>query len=194
MKKLIMFSMLLLASLGANAQKVESASLNERQELSTNNDAKMLAVEFKRMASKKAIFVEEGCIRFSGKDMSGQYDITMVTSQISEKGIEVIVLKNNLTNETVAYAEDGIKVYSVENNKMISRPFAPEASTNKSIGGCFQQNKKGLANCPNCITCVNNCWTKNKKWKRIACAVSSCGGSCFSCVTSLWGFVNCVFS
>jgi hypothetical protein len=193
MKKLIVLVLVLFASVVAKAQNVKAVPQDVRMALVLYKDAQSLLKSFTNKVSKKTEFIEEGCIRFSGKDKSAPYDITMVTSIVS-KNVEIVTLKNNITNEVIAYAEDGISVYSVVKNTVIKKPFQAPTTTNKSIGDCFQQFKKGLADCPNCISCVNSCWTKNKKWKRISCAVSNCGSSCFSCITNLWGFVNCVFN
>ena len=104
------------------------------------------------------------------------------------------MVKNLSTNETTAWAEAAGNEFTAVAGTI--RKTQTKASISlSSIITCFNKFKKANApaTCSNCFSCVQNCATKLTLSKRIICSLQNCGSSCFSCVTSVYNFITCVF-
>ena len=113
--------------------------------------------------------------------------------QYIKQSVDIVLLNDNNTNESKVWAENETTVFTVVNKTVVEKVNSPNVRS--GFSDCFQQyGISGISNCTSCINCINSCWSKNKKWKRISCALSNCVGSCASCVKSFVSFVNCVYN
>lgn len=145
-------------------------------------------------------------------ESSGSYTLNTANGKeqllfITMKGIDentkqevsLSMVKNLATNETSVWAEDGSSEFRAIVDSRRAPTFQQTASKASisiaSITNCFNKFKKanGPANCSNCFSCLQNCSSKKTRWQRISCSLSNCSTSCWSCVTSVYNFITCVF-
>lgn len=201
-------AILCVCSTQVNAQKVTEISKEEKTAFLANKEVLTLGKKLSttgKFGSTSGKWLSEGCKRGTGKDDLGKVDISLITYSLNgedkENTTEIVILKNNITKETKVWAENDKLLYLVEDNKVVESQKEKQDKANvgaKSIVNrvveCAQQFARGTStSCSGCITCVSSCFSQNKSWKRIACAVYNCNGQCWSCITNIWNFAKCVF-
>jgi hypothetical protein len=187
--------------LTAQAQKVQPAAAAQKESFLGNPQVRKLIDNFKAKGFTPTGYVAEGTQTYTGKDASGDVNLSLITYHLVDKSknaIDVAVFTDNRSKDSTVWAENPKEVFKVTGNEIRSSPQKTSPTTNataKSAGDCLKQFIKsgGPQSCGSCVSCVNGCWSKNAKWKRIACAVGNCSGSCWSCVKSVYGFVVCIF-
>jgi hypothetical protein len=187
--------------LAAHGQKVQAVAARQQESFLGNPQARKLIDNFKGRGFTQAAFIPEGTQTYTGKDASGDVNLSLITYHLTDKkknAIDVAIFTDNRTKESTVWAENEKEVFKVTGNAITSSPQKTAPSTNataKSAGDCLQQFIKagGPQSCGSCVSCVNNCFKKKYKWQKISCAVGNCSGSCWSCVKSVYGFIVCVF-
>ncbi|MBC7587315.1 MAG: hypothetical protein H7178_03065 [Chitinophagaceae bacterium] len=112
----------------------------------------------------------------------------------TKQDVALTMVKNLSTNETTVWAEAADNEFTAVAG--IIRKTQTKASISiSSIITCFNKFKKanGPASCSNCFSCVQSCASQSTKWKRISCSLNNCSSTCWSCVTSVYNFITCVF-
>lgn len=175
------------------AQKTSPLNDEQKKELISNAEVKQILTAIYKKDFADGKFVDDGCFSFVSGDGKDKDNISMAVVSFNKNAIEIAIIKNNLTGEINVYAEDISKIYTIKKGKLTHKPSKAIKVSAKSSASCLQIYGKGLTTCVSCVTCVNNCWSKNKRWKRVSCAISNCSSACAVCVTSVWGYVNCVF-
>lgn len=209
MKKVILLLVCaILATLGSAQTNHRTLTPKERDPFLQNPEVKLLIENFQKQGYLTGAFENEGTIGFKAKEGQATTDkapVTtadislltyIVTNAKTKKTIDIVMLKNNNTNEAKVWAENETVIYTLVNRSMVEKPNTASTNTTKaSFSTCYQQYGVGVMNnCPNCINCINACWSKNKKGKRISCALTGCVGSCAPCIRNFYGFVNCIFN
>ena len=192
MKKLMILLALLLANL-TNAQKIGDASKIEQANFVKNEDVQKMIIHAKELGFfKNGTIVKSESKNIQGNDGSGNVSISLIVYSISNENkqtFEIVQLAKN-ANESTIWGETDKKLFNISKGKITIGSLANA----KTGGDCYKIFKKGTADCSQCISCVNNCIVKNKKWQRISCALFNCSGSCWSCITDIYGFIKCVFN
>lgn len=112
----------------------------------------------------------------------------------TKQDVALTMVKNLSTNETTVWAEADDNEFTAVAG--IIRKTQTKASISiSSIITCFNKFKKanGPASCSNCFSCLQSCASQSTKWKRISCSLNNCSSTCWSCVTSVYNFITCVF-
>lgn len=189
----------LASALTAYGQTTQAVSARQKESFLANPQVKRLIANFKEKGFTAPALVPEGTKTWTGRDASGEFSVSLITYTLTSKTrnrIDVAMFSNNATRENTVWAENEKEIFKVTGAAITTaaQPKGPPTATAKSASDCFKKYGKGaIQNCSSCFSCVNNCWNKNAKWKRIACAATNCGGSCWKCITNVYAFVVCIF-
>lgn len=185
-----------LLSLNCFSQQNEKQTLKDFETFLNKKETKILIENAKSLGFKengKILEQESKKIVVRDEKVSSTILLTVYSISNSKKQtIEIVELLNPENKESKIWSETSSMNFKVTDGLVVKTKSVK--SNAKSGLSCFAQYSKGISQCPNCISCVNSCWSKNKKWKRISCAMSNCAGACVSCVTSVAGFIYCVFN
>jgi hypothetical protein len=110
----------------------------------------------------------------------------------TKQDVALTMVKNLSTNETTVWAEAADNEFTAVAGTIRKTSTKASISTSTIIN-CFNKFKTAASNCNNCISCVQTCASQTTKWKRINCSLNNCSSKCWSCVTSVYKFITCVF-
>ena len=209
MKKIILLLMCaFLASIGSAQDDLRRLAPNERDPFFQNPEVKLLIDNFKKQDYVSGAFENEGTIRFKAKEGQATTDRApatvadmslltyTVTNANTRKTVDIVMFKNNNSNEAKVWAENESTIFTLSNRSITENPNTASANaTRGSLSNCWQQyGIAAISNGSNCVNCVYSCRNLNRKWKRIYCALTKCGGSCASSIGNFYGFVMCIFN
>lgn len=155
---------------------------------------------------KDADFIAEGTRRLITTDQKGKVDIMLLVYNMpnTDKGIlQLVMLKNNVTNEEVIWAENEKSKFELVKNEIIQTPLKTTEQLNEKYMISKQQ-PNGILSClfkfvpslsnsaVKCSKCLSGVKPNKVAWKYVASLVWNCGWTCTGILTSTWDFVLCV--
>ena len=226
MKKLLVATLVLMAlNLASFAQKkgankipkVDIANVDKPGEIPVTEDDKKAFLKNSKIKTiikylgakinKEAAFLAEGTTRIATKDDGGKVDMMQIVFNVpkTDKGtVQIVLLKNNITNEERVWAENGVLNFTLIKNEVEEKPIqtVDEFESKYFIG---KQNPNGIITCIagglkavsstiECGSCIQSVKYKGSRWSYFKSLIWNCGFKCTVAVISWWALVLCILS
>jgi hypothetical protein len=181
----------------SNTKMVNMTKMDQKMFLQ-KNEVKLLITdaEKKGYSISKSFNSESKTFIISDKSTKSSISVFVYTMiNKAKETIDIVQFSDNDNKTINIWAETEKTITTIENGKLSVKEQATANKSQKSLSSCFQQYARaGVTSCNTCINCVNSCWSRNKKWQRITCALTNCSSSCWSCVTNVFNFIRCIFN